>query len=65
MSETNFYGTGRRKTSTARVYMQPGAGEIKVNDRPLDRFFGRQTARMIVRQPLELMNLTESPDWYF
>ena len=62
MSETLFYGTGRRKTSTARVYMKPGAGEIKVNDRPLDRFFGRQTARMIVRQPLELMNLTEKFD---
>lgn len=62
MSETHFYGTGRRKTSTARVYMKPGAGEIKVNDRPLDRFFGRQTARMIVRQPLELMNLTDKFD---
>ena len=62
MSETHFYGTGRRKTSTARVYMKPGAGEIKVNDRPLDRFFGRETARMIVRQPLELMNLTDKFD---
>ncbi len=62
MSETHFYGTGRRKTSTARVYMKPCAGEIKVNDRPLDRFFGRQTARMIVRQPLELMNLTDKFD---
>ncbi len=62
MSETHFYGTGRRKTSTARVYMKPGAGEIKVNDRPLDRFFGRQTARMIVRQPLELMNLSDKFD---
>ena len=62
MSETHFYGTGRRKTSTARVYMKPGAGEIKVNDRPLDRFFGRKTARMIVRQPLELMNLTDKFD---
>jgi small subunit ribosomal protein S9 len=50
MNQTQFYGTGRRKTSTARVYMTPGSGEIKVNDRPLDRFFGRQTARMIVRQ---------------
>ena len=59
MSQTQFYGTGRRKTSTARVYMTPGNGEIKVNDRPLDLFFGRQTARMIVRQPLELMNLTD------
>ena len=62
MSETHFYGTGRRKTSTARVYMKAGAGDIKVNDRPLDRFFGRQTARMIVRQPLELMNLTDKFD---
>ena len=62
MSQTQYYGTGRRKTSTARVYMTPGSGEIKVNDRPLDRFFGRQTARMIVRQPLELMNLTDKFD---
>ena len=62
MSEPHFYGTGRRKTSTARVYMKPGAGEINVNDRPLDRFFGRQTARMIVRQPLELMNLADKFD---
>ncbi len=62
MSETHFYGTGRRKTSTARVYMKPGAGEITINDRPLDRFFGRQTARMIVRQPLELMNLSDKFD---
>jgi len=62
MSEPHFYGTGRRKTSTARVYMKPGAGEINVNDRPLDLFFGRQTARMIVRQPLELMNLADKFD---
>lgn len=57
MADTHFYGTGRRKTSTARVYLRPGTGEITVNKRPLDRFFGRQTARMIVRQPLEVMNL--------
>lgn len=62
MSQTHFYGTGRRKTSTARVYMRPGAGEITINDRPLDRFFGRQTARMIVRQPLQLMNLSDKFD---
>ena len=62
MSEAPFYGTGRRKTSTARVFMKPGAGEITVNDRPLDKFFGRQTARMIVRQPLELLDLTEKFD---
>lgn len=59
MTATHFYGTGRRKTSTARVFLTPGGGEIKVNNRPLDTFFGRQTARMIVRQPLELMQLTE------
>ncbi len=62
MSETHFYGTGRRKTSTARVFMKPGGGEITVNNRPLDQFFGRQTARMIVRQPLELMDVTEKFD---
>jgi small subunit ribosomal protein S9 len=59
MTATHFYGTGRRKTSTARVYLTAGSGEISINDRPLDRFFGRQTARMIVRQPLELMKLSD------
>jgi small subunit ribosomal protein S9 len=59
MSETQFYGTGRRKTSTARVYLTNGNGDITVNKRPLDEFFGRKTAQMIVRQPLELMNLTD------
>ena len=62
MSEAHFYGTGRRKTSTARVYLKPGGGEITVNNRPLDKFFGRQTARMIVRQPLELMDLSDKFD---
>ena len=62
MADTNFYGTGRRKTSMARVYLRPGTGEITVNNRPLDRFFGRQTARMIVRQPLELTNTTDRFD---
>lgn len=57
MADTHYYGTGRRKTSTARVYLRQGSGEITVNKRPLDLFFGRQTARMIVRQPLEVMNL--------
>ena len=56
MASTN-YGTGRRKTSTARVFLRPGKGSITVNDRTLDEFFGRKTARMIVRQPLELVNL--------
>jgi small subunit ribosomal protein S9 len=62
MSETVFYGTGRRKTSTARVYMRSGNGDIKVNNRSLETFFGRKTAQMIVRQPLELMNLKDQFD---
>ena len=62
MSSTQFSGTGRRKTSTARVFLKPGSGEITVNNRPLDRFFGRQTARMIVRQPLKVMNLDQQFD---
>ena len=53
----NHYGTGRRKTATARVYLKPGSGRITVNDRPLDEFFGRETGRMIVRQPLEAVKL--------
>ena len=56
MPATN-YGTGRRKTSTARVFLKPGTGKITVNDRPLDQFFGRETGRMIVRQLLELTQL--------
>ena len=59
MSDTFFYGTGRRKTSTARVFLKPGDGSITVNKRPLDVFFGRKTAQMIVRQPLELTQLGE------
>ncbi|MGH8193962.1 MAG: 30S ribosomal protein S9 [Woeseiaceae bacterium] len=62
MSDTQFYGTGRRKTSTARVFLRAGKGAITVNDLPLDQFFGRQTARMIVRQPLQLMNLNDQLD---
>ena len=53
MAEQVTYSTGRRKTSTARVYLKPGSGQISVNNRPLDEYFGRETARMIVRQPLE------------
>jgi len=62
MSDTQFYGTGRRKSSTARVFLTMGSGAITINKRPLDLFFGRQTARMIVRQPLELMEMTEKFD---
>jgi small subunit ribosomal protein S9 len=56
------YGTGRRKTSAARVFLKPGSGKITVNDRPLDEFFGRETGRMIVRQPLELVQLANKFD---
>ncbi len=62
MSTDVFYGTGRRKTSTARVYLRPGKGEITINARPLDVFFGRKTARMIVKQPLERANLASNFD---
>ncbi len=58
MSTTQYYGTGRRKTSTARVYLSSGTGTISVNKRPLDQYFGREVARMIVRQPLEMVELT-------
>jgi len=57
VAEQTYYGTGRRKTSAARVYLRSGGGEIMVNGRSLDVFFGRETARMIVRQPLELAQL--------
>jgi small subunit ribosomal protein S9 len=56
------YGTGRRKTSTARVFLRAGSGNITVNDRTLDNFFGRKTARMIVRQPLEVVQLENKFD---
>ncbi|MGH8149226.1 MAG: 30S ribosomal protein S9 [Steroidobacteraceae bacterium] len=56
------YGTGRRKTATARVYLRTGTGTITVNDRPLDEFFGRETGRMIVRQPLEATQLATKFD---
>lgn len=56
------YGTGRRKTSTARVYLKPGSGRILVNRRPLDEYFGRETARMIVRQPIEVAELDDQVD---
>ena len=54
MSATQYYGTGRRKTSTARVFIKSGDGNITVNSKPLDQYFGREVARMIVRQPLQL-----------
>ncbi|MEE4660919.1 MAG: 30S ribosomal protein S9 [Halieaceae bacterium] len=59
MATTQYYGTGRRKTSTARVFLSNGGGQITVNNKPLDQYFGREVARMIVRQPLQL---TETED---
>ncbi|QSX29526.1 MULTISPECIES: 30S ribosomal protein S9 [Shewanella] len=64
MAATQYYGTGRRKTSTARVFAKVGSGNIIVNQRPLDVYFGRETARMVVRQPLELVEMTEKLDIY-
>ena len=57
MAVSSNYGTGRRKTAAARVYLRPGTGRITINQRPLDEFFGRETGRMIVRQPLEVVQL--------
>ena len=62
MAISQNYGTGRRKTSTARVFITAGTGAIIVNDRPLDEYFGRPVARMVVRQPLELVGLVEKFD---
>ncbi|MRI32311.1 30S ribosomal protein S9 [Endozoicomonas sp. OPT23] len=62
MSVTQYYGTGRRKSSTARVFLKAGSGSIVVNGRSLDEYFGRETARMVVRQPLELTELLEKFD---
>ena len=60
MASEQYYGTGRRKSSTARVFLSKGDGKIVINDRPIDEFFGRETARMIVRQPLEKLELTDN-----
>ncbi|WP_346839320.1 30S ribosomal protein S9 [Microbulbifer sp. SAOS-129_SWC] len=62
MATTQYYGTGRRKTSTARVFIQAGEGKITVNGRTLDQYFGREVARMIVRQPLEKVDMVEKFD---
>jgi small subunit ribosomal protein S9 len=62
MSTEIFYATGRRKTSSARVYLKKGKGDISVNDRKLDEYFGRKVAQMLVMQPLELLDLSEKLD---
>jgi len=62
MATQQNYGTGRRKSSTARVFLRSGKGNIVVNGRPLDEFFGRETSRMIVRQPLEVTQMADKFD---
>ncbi|PTB89148.1 30S ribosomal protein S9 [Pseudidiomarina aestuarii] len=64
MAENQYYGTGRRKSSTARVFLRPGSGNISINNRTLEEYFGRETARMVVRQPLELVEMIEKFDLY-
>jgi small subunit ribosomal protein S9 len=63
MAQTQYYGTGRRKSSVARVFVRPGKGEIQVNNSSLDDYFGRETDRMVVRQPLELAEATAKFDF--
>ena len=62
MAATQYYGTGRRKTATARVFLTQGKGSININGRDIDNFFGREVARMIVRQPLELVAMADKFD---
>jgi small subunit ribosomal protein S9 len=62
MASTQYYGTGRRKSSSARVFLRPGKGDINVNARSIETFFGRETARMIVRQPLDVAEMNDKFD---
>src|SRR6185436_11631812 len=62
MSESKFYATGKRKTAVARVWLKPGSGKITVNERPADEYFERETSRMIMRQPLELIEVLDEYD---
>ncbi|MFT6121948.1 MAG: small subunit ribosomal protein S9 [Oleiphilaceae bacterium] len=62
MSTTYNYGTGRRKSSAARVFLKSGGGKIEINGRSLEEFFGRKTAQMIVRQPLDLVGMSDKFD---
>ena len=62
MADTQYYGTGRRKSSSARVFMKSGSGSITVNKLPIDEFFGRDTSRMIVRQPLDTVDMNDKFD---
>jgi small subunit ribosomal protein S9 len=63
MAQTQYYGTGRRKSSVARVFARPGKGAIKINNATLDEYFGRETDRMIIRQPLELVDASAKFDF--
>ena len=62
MADIQYYGTGRRKTSTARVYLRPGAGDVQVNRKPFDQYFPNETLRMIIRQPLQLTETSNKFD---
>ena len=62
MAVATNYGTGRRKTSAARVFLKPGNGRIMINSRTIDEYFGRQTARMMIRQPLEVTQMADRVD---
>lgn len=64
MSDKQYYGTGRRKSSSARVFLRAGSGKITVNGRDVDAYFGRETSVMVVKQPLELLNLSDKFDLY-
>jgi len=62
VAEIEYYGTGRRKTSTARVYLRPGAGEVRINRKPFEQYFPNETLRMIIRQPLQLTETSSKFD---
>jgi small subunit ribosomal protein S9 len=62
VADIQYYGTGRRKTSTARVYLRPGAGEVVINRKPFDQYFPNETLRMIIRQPLQLTDMANKFD---
>jgi small subunit ribosomal protein S9 len=62
VNETQYYGTGRRKTAAARVYLRPGAGNVKINNRPLDEYFPNEVLKMVIKQPLMLTENTERFD---
>ena len=63
MADQTYYGSGRRKSSTARVFLKRGSGQITINNRTIEQYFGRETGRMIVRQPLETLKMTENFDF--